>query len=102
MSRFAQPPMAKRRASKAALGDMSNGRNVARTECLASPHYQKINHSRAILAHKGIPQEFTFATTFGGERSCELFRGIDFFTSGSCPGANHTIHLGRVLWRYSA
>jgi len=94
--------MAQRRTSKAAPGGMSNGRNVARTECLVSPHYQKINQSRAILVLKGIPQEFTFATTFGGERSCELFRGIDFFFSGSCPGANHTDHLWRVLWRYSA
>ncbi len=102
MSRFAQPLMAQDRTSMAALGSMSNRRNSTRTECLASPYYQKINHSRAILALKGIPQEFTFDTTFGGERSCELFRGIDFFSSGSCPGANHTDQLGRVLWRYSA
>lgn len=102
MSRFAQPPMAKGGASQAALGGMSNRPNSTRTECLASPHYQKINHSRAIFALKGIPQGFTFATILGGERSCELFRGIDFFSSGSCPGANHTNHFGRVLWRYSA
>lgn len=46
---------------------------------------------RAILFTKGIPQGFTFDTTFGGERSCELFRGIDFLRTGSGPAANHTI-----------
>jgi hypothetical protein len=76
-------------------------RKATGNEWFAILYYRIFNHVRATVYVEGFPQGFTFDTTWGGERSCELFRGISLLNKTNKNMAlRKPRHPRRVQWRF--
>ena len=108
MSQLLQSGIAPNRGRRAPSIEPVRCRISIDQNSLSAGFKQKLTIMSHSIHRGGIPQEFTLTTTSGGQRSCELFRGIFpkiylrlSFKNKKIPGANRDIQ-GGWLWRYSA